>query len=96
MTKQKTPLHDEHTDDMAEVEARIDAAARAIGLPSLQPISSDSGKRGRPPSGRTAQYNLRVNPEIKRAFQKRAIDEGITESELFERCWRSYLASTIA
>ena len=66
-------------------QAAVDQAAAASGFTSREPTLRPGDTQRRYRTGRTAQLNLKVTPELKREFGQMADEAGVNQNELFER-----------
>ena len=54
------------------------------------PATSTTTNLGKPPSGGKASLQLKIDPEVKRAFNVYAVEHDIDMSDLFVNVWRYY------
>jgi hypothetical protein len=92
------------TEDIDDLDAQLAAAYGAdrevmdMGKPAVRrarekrnALSPDDGRRKRK-TGRTAQFNLKMKPEVKRQFVQASRDRGIAISVIAEEAFLAYLA----
>ena len=66
-------------------QGTIDKAAAASGFTRREPVLQPGDTQRRYRTGRTAQLNLKVTPELKQRFGQMADEAGVSQNELFER-----------
>ena len=71
----------------------LDALAEAVEAADYDVGALKRRRRGRPPmgSGPAEVVPVRLDPELRRAIEKRADAEGTTTSEIIRRALRSFL-----
>jgi hypothetical protein len=86
-TKSGTPIDDTTIEEMA------DEAERGYDPGQLQ--GRRPRGRGRPPLGDAAKAveSVRLDPDLREETAQRAVDEGVTVSEVIRRALRQYLRS---
>lgn len=73
--------------------AAVKQAAVAAGFTSREPTLRPGDTQRRHRTGRTAQLNLKVTPELKAHFGQLADQEGVSQNELFERTVTAFEAA---
>ncbi len=85
-TKSGKPIDDMTIEEMADEAERGYSSGQLRGRPR---------GRGRPPLGDAAKAveSVRLDPDLRDETAQRAVDEGVTVSEIIRRALRQYLRS---